>query len=56
MRVSLSTRPLIVRGRPPILFQYACEGGDPANAGLEHARAFLEPIKIKHPWITYSDL
>ncbi|KAI5310842.1 hypothetical protein KEM55_008290 [Ascosphaera atra] len=32
------------------------EGGDPANAGLEHARAFLEPIKAKHPWITYSDL
>jgi cytochrome c peroxidase len=32
------------------------EGGDPANAGLQHARAFLEPVKAKHPWITYSDL
>ena len=36
--------------------RYEGEGGDPANAGLEHARAFLEPIKTKHPWITYSDL
>ncbi|KAI5294477.1 hypothetical protein KEM52_003933 [Ascosphaera acerosa] len=32
------------------------EGGDGANAGLEHARDFLEPIKAKHPWISYSDL
>lgn len=29
---------------------------DSANAGLEHARAFLEPIKQKHPWISYADL
>lgn len=36
--------------------RYEGEGGDPANAGLEKARAFLEPIKAKHPWITYSDL
>ncbi|CAK7212901.1 heme peroxidase [Sporothrix curviconia] len=36
--------------------RYAAEGGDPANAGLEHARAFLEPVKAKHPWISYSDL
>ncbi|EMS23109.1 hypothetical protein NBRC10512_001634 [Rhodotorula toruloides] len=36
--------------------RYECEGGDPANAGLEHARRFLEPIKEKHPWITYADL
>lgn len=27
-----------------------------ASAGLEHARRFLEPIKQKHPWITYADL
>jgi catalase (peroxidase I) len=26
------------------------------SAGLEHARRFLEPIKEKHPWITYADL
>ncbi|KAJ3252517.1 cytochrome c peroxidase [Boothiomyces macroporosus] len=32
------------------------ESSDGANAGLEHARAFLEPIKQKHPWISYADL
>ena len=26
------------------------------NAGLQHARVFLEPAKAVHPWITYSDL
>jgi peroxiredoxin len=36
--------------------RYEAEGGDPSNAGLQHGRAFLEPIKEKHPWITYSDL
>lgn len=36
--------------------RYEAEGGDPANAGLQHARVFLEPIKMKHNWITYSDL
>ncbi|PGG97170.1 hypothetical protein AJ79_09307 [Helicocarpus griseus UAMH5409] len=36
--------------------RYEGEGGDPANAGLEHARTFLEPVKKRHPWITYSDL
>ncbi|GAA6037494.1 hypothetical protein JCM8097_008216 [Rhodosporidiobolus ruineniae] len=36
--------------------RYECEGGDPSNAGLEHARRFLEPIKEKHPWISYADL
>ncbi|KIV98837.1 uncharacterized protein PV09_09408 [Verruconis gallopava] len=36
--------------------RYEAEGGDPANAGLQHARAFLEPVKAQHPWITYSDL
>jgi len=36
--------------------RYENEGGDPANAGLQHARVFLEPIKEKHPWITYADL
>ncbi|RMD43185.1 hypothetical protein DV735_g1943, partial [Chaetothyriales sp. CBS 134920] len=36
--------------------RYEKEGGDPANAGLQHARAFLEPIKKKFPWITYADL
>lgn len=36
--------------------RYEGEGGDPANAGLQHARVFLEPVKAKHTWITYSDL
>lgn len=36
--------------------RYEKEGGDPANAGLQHARVFVEPVKRKHPWITYSDL
>ncbi|KAF2860642.1 class II peroxidase [Piedraia hortae CBS 480.64] len=36
--------------------RYEAEGGDPANAGLQHARVFLEPLKEKHSWITYSDL
>jgi len=34
--------------------RYEKEGGDPANAGLQHARVFLEPIKAKYPWITYA--
>lgn len=32
------------------------EGSYGANAGLKFARDFLEPIKQKHPWITYADL
>lgn len=36
--------------------RYEAEGGDPANAGLQHARLFLEPVKAQHPWITYADL
>lgn len=36
--------------------RYEAEGGDPANAGLQHARVFLEPVKEKHSWITYADL
>ncbi|KAF5714847.1 heme-binding peroxidase [Fusarium mundagurra] len=36
--------------------RYEAEGGDPANAGLQNARLFLEPVKRLHPWITYSDL
>ncbi len=36
--------------------RYEAEGGDPANAGLQHARVFLEPVKDAHPWITYADL
>ncbi|KAI9818040.1 MAG: hypothetical protein M1827_000664 [Pycnora praestabilis] len=36
--------------------RYENEGGDPSNAGLQHARVFLETVKEKYPWITYSDL
>ena len=32
------------------------EGDHGANAGLKAARDFLEPVKQKFPWITYSDL
>jgi len=32
------------------------ESTDGANNGLVHARDFLEPIKQKNPWISYSDL
>ena len=34
----------------------ADEAHDPENAGLNAARAFLEPIKRKYPYISYSDL
>lgn len=36
--------------------RFAPEGDHGANAGLKAARDFLEPIKGKFPWITYSDL
>ena len=36
--------------------RYALEAKDPENNYLEHARALLEPIKAKHPWISYADL
>lgn len=36
--------------------RFAPEGGHGANAGLKHARDFLEPIKQAFPWISYSDL
>jgi len=32
------------------------EAGDGANAGLNHARDFLEPIKKNNPGISYADL
>ncbi|KAG9306030.1 hypothetical protein G9A89_002027 [Geosiphon pyriformis] len=36
--------------------RFATEANDPANAGLERAREFLEPVKKKFPWISYADL
>lgn len=36
--------------------RYAIEANDGANAGLEHARNFLEPVKKEFPWISYGDL
>lgn len=36
--------------------RFAPEANHGANAGLEKARAHLEPIKKKFPEITYSDL
>ena len=38
----------------PRRFSPECDHG--ANAGLAKARALLEPIKAKFPWITYADL
>ncbi len=35
--------------------RYESEGGDEANAGLQHARAFLEPVKAKFDWISYAE-
>lgn len=36
--------------------RYKLEANDGANAGLENARMFLEPIKEQFPWITVADL
>ncbi|KAK3300340.1 heme peroxidase [Chaetomium fimeti] len=36
--------------------RFAPESAHGANAGLKAARDFLEPVKQKFPWITYSDL
>jgi cytochrome c peroxidase len=36
--------------------RFAPEGDHGANAGLKHARGFLEPIKQQFPWISYGDL
>jgi len=36
--------------------RFAPESDHGANAGLKHARDFLEPVKEAFPWISYSDL
>ena len=36
--------------------RFAPENDHGANSGLKAARDFLEPVKKKFPWITYSDL
>lgn len=36
--------------------RFGPEAKDGANAGLDQARALLEPIKAKHPGISYADL
>ncbi|KAK9447416.1 heme peroxidase [Limtongia smithiae] len=36
--------------------RFHAEAADGANNGLDHARAFLEPIKQQFPWISYADL
>jgi cytochrome c peroxidase len=36
--------------------RFAPEADHGANAGLKHARDFLEPIKAQFPWISYGDL
>jgi cytochrome c peroxidase len=36
--------------------RYEAEGSDLANAGLQHARVFLEPVNAMHSWITHAGL
>eukprot|EP00049_Salpingoeca_infusionum_P017267 m.352328 g.352328 ORF g.352328 m.352328 type:complete len:329 (-) comp16490_c0_seq1:560-1546(-) len=36
--------------------RFSLEAGDGANAGLQVARALLEPLKAKYPGISYADL
>lgn len=36
--------------------RFNLEANDGANAGLNHARKFLEPIKKNHPNLSYADL
>ena len=36
--------------------RFATEAADPENAGLNVARAFLEPVKARFPEVSYSDL
>ena len=36
--------------------RFGPESTDGANAGLEHARALLDPIHAANPWISYADL
>ena len=36
--------------------RFSPESNHGANAGLEHARKFLEPFKTQFPWISYADL
>lgn len=43
-------------GRGGATMRFGAERADPENAGLDLAQSFLEPIKAKHPSITYSDL
>ena len=54
---SIPPPPLPTAG-PPLptwpRFSPECQHG--ANAGLDKARALLEPLKAKFPWISYADL
>ena len=36
--------------------RFAPESAHGANAGLNHAREFMEDIKNQFPWISYGDL
>jgi len=36
--------------------RFAPESEHGANLGLKVARDLLEPVKQRHPWISYSDL
>ena len=55
---SIPPVPPVKHPRPPPppgpRFSPECQHG--ANAGLDKARALLEPLKAKFPWISYADL
>jgi len=36
--------------------RYSLEASDPENGGLKAAREYLEQVKVKFPWLSYSDL
>lgn len=48
--------PVMGGGSNGATMRHAKEANDPENKYLEHAMALLEPIKAKHPWISYADL
>eukprot|EP00490_Sorites_sp_Unknown_P017265 CAMPEP_0114698040 /NCGR_PEP_ID=MMETSP0191-20121206/74451_1 /TAXON_ID=126664 /ORGANISM="Sorites sp." /LENGTH=400 /DNA_ID=CAMNT_0001997867 /DNA_START=1 /DNA_END=1199 /DNA_ORIENTATION=- len=48
--------PVMGGGSNGATMRHAKEAADPENKYLEHARALLEPIKAKHPWISHADL
>ena len=36
--------------------RFSPESSDPENAGLAHARVYIEPLRVRHPWLSVADL